>query len=142
MSKDEKGAFEITKDALDSIEALVKDARGNAIFAGNDRKRISIGAGYLRLAGRKCAAASELIDAVSDQNKRRGDKAKKRLAEIDRDIEKYLDYIDLDNKRWAEASGAVRMVISPEELAQLMRGEQPSGLVARIEAAKAKQESS
>lgn len=141
MSKDERGAYEITKDALSSIEALVKDARGNAIFAGNDAKRVAIGAGYLRLAGRKCAAAAELIDAVAEQDKRRGDKAKKRLAEIDRDIERYLDYVAIDNKRWEQESGAVRMTISTEDLQALMRGEQPAALIQKVEAIKAEQES-
>jgi hypothetical protein len=141
MSTNEKGALEITKDGLGSIEALVKDARGNAIFAANDRKRISIGAGYLRLAGRKCAALSELIEAVAEQESRRADKAKKRLAEIDRDIEKYLDFVDLDNERFAKESGAIRMTMSGEDLQKLMRGEQPPELIAKIEAMKAEQES-
>ena len=140
MSNQEKGAFEITKDAFGSIEALVKDARGNAIFA-NDPKRISVAAGYLRLAGRKCAALTELIQAVADQESRHADKAKKRLAEIDRDIEKYLDFVEIDNERWAKESGAVSMTMSGEDLQKLMRGEQPPELIARIEAMKAEQES-
>ncbi len=141
MSKDTRGSFEITKDALGSIEALVKDARGNAIFAANDRKRISIGAGYLRLAAQKSAALADLMDAVAGQDRRHGDKAKKRLAEIDRDIEKYLDIVATDNERWARESGAVRMQISGEDLQKIMRGEQPPELTAKIEAMKSEQES-
>jgi hypothetical protein len=52
---------------------------------------------------------------------RRADKAKKRLSEIDRDIEKYLDFVDLDNERFAKESGAVRTQISREDLEKLMR---------------------
>jgi len=55
MSKDEIDSFEITKGAFASIEALVQDAVGNATLTG-DRKRLHIGAGYLRLAAQKSTA--------------------------------------------------------------------------------------
>ena len=141
MSKDERGSYEITKDAFASIEALVKDARGNAIFAGNDPKRIHIGAGYLRLCAAKSSALSSLLDAVADGDKRAGDKSKKRLSEVEREIEKHLDKVAVDNERWAKESGAVRLAISGEELQQLMKGEQPKELIARIEAMRKEKES-
>lgn len=141
MSKDERGSLEITKDAFGSIDALVKDAHGNAMFAGNDPKRIHIGAGYLRLCAMKSNALSDLLDAVADGNRASGDKAKKRLSQVDRDIQKYLDMVAVDNERWAKESGAVRMQMSGEDFQKLMRGEQPPELIAKIEAMKAEQES-
>lgn len=140
MSKDEKGAFEITEDAFASIEALVKDAIGNATLTG-DRKRLHIGAEYLRLAGRKSAALAELITAVANQERAPGRRAIKRLAEIDRAIEKHLAMVAIDNERWARENGAVRMKISNEDLEALIRGEQPPELIAKIEAMKAEQDS-
>jgi len=140
MSKDERGAFEITKDAFASIEALVKDAVGNATLTG-DGKRLHIGAEYLRLAGRKSAALAELITAVANQERAPGRRAIKRLAEIDRAIEKHLAMVAIDNERWARENGAVRMKISNEDLEALMRGEQPPELIAKIEAAQAEQDS-
>jgi hypothetical protein len=142
MSKDVRGSFEITKDAFGSIEALVKDARGNAIFAGNGPKRIRIGAQYARLAGMASVALADLLVAVADGNRKAGDRAKMRLAQIDRDIQKHLDMVAVDNERWAKESGAVRMQISGEDFQKLMRGEQPPELIAKIEAAREEQESS
>lgn len=141
MSNDERGALEITKDAFSSIEALVKDAHGNAIFGGNDPKRIRIGAGYLRLCSTKSCALSSLLDAVADGNKRAGDAAKRRLSAVELEINKYLDKVAIDNKRWAKESGAIQMEISGEELQQLMKGEQPKELIARIEAMRKEKES-
>jgi hypothetical protein len=140
MSTDERGAFEITKDAFASIEALVKDAVGNATLTG-DRKRFHIGAGYLRLAAQKSAALADLIDAVANQDRNPGRRAIKRLAQVDCDIEKHLDMVAIDNERWARESGAVRMQISNEDLEALMRGEPSAELVAKIEAAREDQES-
>lgn len=140
MSKDERGAFEITKDAFASIEALVKDAVGNATLTG-DRKRLHIGSGYLRLAAAKAVALADLISAVANQDRAPGRRAIKRLTQIDRDIEKHLDKVAIDNERWARENGAVRMKISNEDLEALMRGEQPPELIAKIETLKAEQES-
>jgi len=135
MSKDERGAFEITKDTFASIEALVKDALGNATLTG-DRKRLHIGAGYLRLAVQKSAALADLIDAVANQERTPGRKAIKRLSQIDRDIEKFLDKVAIDNERWARDNGAVRVEVKREDFEALMRGEPPPELIAKIEAAK------
>jgi hypothetical protein len=141
MSKDERGSLEITKDAFGSIDALVKDARGNATLAGNDPKRLRIGAGYLRLAGMASASLADLIEAVASQDKARGDKAKKRLAQIDRDIQKHLDVVEVDNERWAKESGAIRVRVSAEDFQKLMKGEQPPELIAKIEQAQKEKES-
>ncbi len=134
MSTKELDSYEITKRAFASVEALVKDALGNATLTG-DPKRLHIGAAYLRLAGRKSAALADLITGVANQNRPYGLKAIKRLEEIDRDIQKHLDRVAVDNKRWAEEKGSVRMQVSGEELEALMRGEQPPELIARIEQA-------
>ena len=131
MSTKERDSFAITKAAFASIDALVKDAHGNATMTG-DRKRLAIAAGYLRLAAQKSAALADLVESVADQKRQPGDKAIKRLGEIDREIEKYLDKVAVDNKRWAKESGAVRMEISGEDLQKLMRGEQPPQLIARV----------
>ena len=141
MSNDTRGSLEITKDAFGSIEALVKDAHGNAIFAGNDPKRIHIGAGYLRLCAMKSTALSDLLDAVADGDRRAGDKSKKRLAEVEREIQKYLDKVAIDNERWAKESGAVSMKISGEDFQKLLRGEQPPELIAKIEQMQKEKES-
>jgi hypothetical protein len=140
MSNDERGSFEITKDAFASIEALVKDAIGNATLTG-DRKRFHIGAGYLRLAAQKSAALADLIDAVANSNRSTGAKAIKRLMQVDRDIEKHLDKVAIDNERWAKESGAIRVEVKREDFEALMRGEPPPELIATIEALKAEQES-
>jgi len=140
MSTDERGAFEITKDAFASIEALVKDAVGNSTLTG-DRKRFHIGAGYLRLAAAKAVALADLISAVANQDRNPGRRAIKRLAQVDRDIEKHLAMVAIDNERWARENGAIRMKISNEDLEALMRGEQPPELIAKIEAAQAEQDS-
>jgi hypothetical protein len=89
----------------------------------------------------KSTALSDLLDAVADGNRASGDKAKKRLSQVDRDIQKYLDKVAIDNERWAKDSGAVRMKISGDDFQKLMRGEQPPELIAKIEAMKAEQES-
>ena len=140
MSTDERGSFEITKNAFASIEALVKDAVGNATLTG-DRKRLHIGAGYLRLAAQKSAALADLIDAVANQDRAPGRRAIKRLAQVDRDIEKHLDKVAIDNERWARENGAVRMKISNEDFEALMRGEPTSELVAKLQQAQKEQES-
>ena len=140
MGKDTTGSFEITTDALGSIEALVKDARGNATLTG-DRMRFHIGAGYLRLAAQKSAALADLIDAVANQDRAPGRRAIKRLAQVDRDIEKHLEKVAIDNERWARENGAVRMKISNEDFEALVRGEPPAELIAKIEAAREEQES-
>jgi len=140
MSKDTRGAFEITKDAFASIEALVKDAVGNATLTG-DRKRLHIGAGYLRLAAQKSAALANLISAVANQDRAPGRRAIRQLAQVDREIEKHLDKVAIDNERWARESGAVRMKISHEDFEALMRGEPPPELIAKIEQAQKEQES-
>ena len=133
MSNDTRGSLEITKDAFGSIEALVKDAHGNAIFAGNDPKRIRIGAGYLRLCATKSSALSDLLDAVADGNKRAGDKAKKRLSEVEREIQKYLDMVAVDNERWAKESGATRVLMKVEDFEKLMKGEQPADFIEKLQ---------
>ena len=140
MSTDERASYEITKDAFASIEALVKDAVGNATLTG-DRKRFHIGAGYLWLAAQKSAALADLIDAVANQDRAPGRRAIKRLAQVDCDIEKHLEKVAIDNERWARENGAVRMKISNEDFEALMRGEPPPELIAKIEAMKAAQES-
>lgn len=140
MSKDERGALEITKDAFASIEALVKDAVGNATLTG-DRKRLHIGSGYLRLAAAKAVALADLISAVANQDRAPGRRAIKRLAQVDSDIEKHLDKVAIDNERWARASGAIRVEVKREDFEALMRGEPPPELIAKIEAVKAEQES-
>ncbi len=56
MSNDTIDSLAITKDAFSSIEALVKDARGNAIFLAFERERLNIGAQYLRLTPSEYAA--------------------------------------------------------------------------------------
>ena len=112
MSNEKLDSLQVTKDALSSIEALVKDARGNAIFLAFEGERLNIGAQYLRLAGRKCAALAELIDAIAGGDRRRGDKAIRRIAEIGRDIEKHLAAVDVANARLSEKHGAVRMTSS------------------------------
>ena len=140
MSTDERGAFEITKDAFASIEALVKDAVGNATLTG-DRKRLHIGAGYLRLAAAKAAALADLISAVANQDRTPGRKAIRRLSQVEREIEKFLAKVAIDNERWARDNGAIRMRISNEDLEALVRGEPPAKCVAQIDAAREEQES-
>ena len=139
MSTDERGAFEITKDAFASIEALVKDAVGNSTLTG-DRKRFHIGAGYLRLAAAKAVALADLISAVANQDRNPGRRAIKRLAQVDRDIEKHLDVVAIDNERWARDNGAVRVKISAEDFEALVRGEPSAELISKIEAAREDQE--
>jgi len=140
MGTDERGSYEITKDAFASIEALVKDAVGNATLTG-DRMRFHIGAGYLRLAAAKAVALADLIDAVANQDRTPGRRAIKRLAQVDRDIEKHLAKVAIDNERWAKENGAIRMRISNEDLEALVRGEPSAKCVAQIDAAREEQES-
>jgi len=140
MSKDEIDSFEITKGAFASIEALVKDAVGNATLTG-DRKRLHIGAGYLRHAAAKAAALADLISAVANQARAPGRRAIRKLAQVDREIEKHLDKVAIDNERWAKESGAVRMKISHEDFEALLRGEPPVELLAKIQQAQKEQES-
>jgi len=141
MSNEKLDSLQVTKSAFSSIEALVKDAHGNAIGLAFERERLNIGAQYLRLAGRKCAALSELIDAIADGDRRRGEKAIKRIAEIDRDIEKHLDAVAVANTRLSEKHGAVRMTVSGEDLQKLMQGEPPPELVAKLKQVQKEQES-
>jgi hypothetical protein len=140
MGTDERGSYEITKDAFASIEALVKDAVGNSTLTG-DRKRFHIGAGYLRLAAAKAVALADLISAVANQDRNPGRRAIKRLAQVDRDIEKHLDVVAIDNERWARDNGAVRVKISAEDFEALVRGEPSGELISKIEAAREDQES-
>lgn len=102
MKETENGSFELTKASLASIEALIADARGNATLLP-DRTRIGFAAEYLRLAAQKSAALAQLLDAVSKTDKRLGDKASKRIREVDRAIEKFLDVVSRDNLRWSTA---------------------------------------
>ena len=140
MSKDKIDSFEITKGAFASIEALVQDAIGNATLTG-DRKRLHIGASYLRLAAAKAVALADLISAVANQDRGPGRAAIKRLAQVDRDIEKHLEKVAIDNERWARESGAVRVQISSEDFEALVRGEPSVELVAKIQQAQKEQES-
>jgi len=140
MSTDERGAYEITNDAFGSIEALVKDAVGNATLTG-DRKRLHIGSGYLRLAAAKAVALADLISAVANQDRAPGRSAIKRLAQIDRDIKKHLDKVAIDNERWARETGAIRMKISSEDFEALVRGKPSAELAAKLEQAQKEKES-
>lgn len=133
MSTNKKGTFETTTDAFSSIEALVKDGRGNAIFMAPDRKRLHFGAGYLRLAAQKSAALADLIDGVANGNRNHVDKAKKRLVQIDRDIEKHVDAAGIDNERWAKENGAISVEMKYEDVQRLMKGEGSNELNAEIE---------
>ena len=116
----------------------MKDAFGNSTLTG-DKHRFHIGAGYLRLAAQQSAALADLIDAVANQDRTPGRRAIKRLAEIDRAIEKHLAMVAVDNERWARERNSVRVQVSGDDFEKLMRGEHPE-LIAKIEAAKAGQE--
>ena len=133
MSTNEKGTFKTTIDAFSSIEALVKDGRGNAIFMSPDPKRLHFGAGYLRLAAQKSVALADLIDGVAKGNRSHVDKAKKRLAQVDRDIEKHVDAAGIDNERWAKEKGAISVEMKLEDVQRLMKGEGSNDLTAEIE---------
>ena len=78
---------------------------------------------------------------MADGDRRAGDRATKRLSDVEREIQKYLDKVAIDNERWAKESGAVRIQMSGEDFQKLMRGEQPPELIAKIEQMQKEKES-
>lgn len=111
--------FETTTNAFGSLAALLADARGNALVLP-DKARIHFAAGYLRLAARKSAALAELLDAVSTVSQRSGDRAKKRIREIDRDIEKFLDVVGKDSERMLKRHGGKVVRLSSDDAKALL----------------------
>ncbi len=106
MSTKKQGTYETTTDTFDQLQALIADARGNALFTGEAR-RLRYGATYLRLCCQQAAALADLIDAVADQERRGVDKAKKRLEQNNRAILKHLDVVAIDNARLVDEGKAI-----------------------------------
>jgi len=112
--------LETTENAFASIAALMADARGNALVLP-DKVRIRFAADYLRLAARKSAALVELLDAVAKVDKRSGDRAKKRIREIDRDIETFLAVVGKDGVRMLQRHGGKVVMLSGEQAQDLVK---------------------
>jgi hypothetical protein len=108
MSNNEKGSYETTTETFDQLQALIMDARGNALFMGEVR-RLRYGATYLRLCCQQAAALADLIDAVADEDRRRGNKAKGRIEQNNRAILKHLDVVAVDNARLVDEGKAVAL---------------------------------
>lgn len=119
MKETENGSFELTTESLASIEALIADARGNATLLP-DRTRIGFAAEYLRLAAQKSVALAQLLDAVSRTDKRLGDKAKKRIREVDRAIEKFLDVVSKDNIRMSNAHNGKLIKLTGDQVGEFI----------------------
>ena len=114
----EQGSYEFTGETFDHLEALVADARGNSLF-GAERQRLLIGAGYLQLAAQTAAALAEFVTAVANGDLPRCKKARKRLAETDREVLKLLDKVDADNARRVAEGKSV--VVEGEEAQKLLQ---------------------
>lgn len=112
-------SFELTKTSFGSIEALVADARGNATLLP-DRVRIGFAADYLRLAAQKSAALAELLEAVSKTDKRQGDRAKKRIRQVDNAIEKFLDVVSKDSARMSIAHKGKLIELTGDQVGELI----------------------
>jgi hypothetical protein len=96
MSK--KGStFSIVQSELGLLDVLLADAHGNASFLG----RPWAAAGYLRIAAKKAVALAELLDAVQDTDRKRGEKAKVQLVAIEEECIGWLDKVGADNARMA-----------------------------------------
>lgn len=108
MSTTEKGSYETTSDTFDQLQALIADARGNALYMGEAR-RLRFGATYLRHAAQQATALADLVEAVADQDRRRGDKAKKRLEQNNLAILRHLDVVAVDNARLVDEGKAVAL---------------------------------
>lgn len=91
----------IVQGELGLLEALLADAHGNASFLG----RPWAAAGYLRIAAKKAEALAELLDAVQDTDRERGEQAKVRLVEIEEECVGWLDKVGADNARMAAMAG-------------------------------------
>lgn len=92
-----RSTFALVQAELGLLEALLADARSNAAFLG----RPWAAAGYLRIAAKKAEALAELLDAVQDTDRERGEQAKARLVEIEEDCVGWLDKIGADNLKLA-----------------------------------------
>jgi len=100
MKKKLVSTFSIVQSELGLLGALLADAHGNAAFLG----RPWAAAGYLRVAAKKASALADLLDAVQDTNRERGELAKAQLVAIEEECTGWLDKVGADNLRMAAQS--------------------------------------
>ena len=131
MSTTEKGSYEHTSDTFDQLQALIADARGNALYMGEAR-RLRFGATYLRLAAQQAAALADFVEAVADQDRRRGDKATKRLEQNNLAILRHLDVVAVDNARLVDEGKAI-VVEGKEAEALLEKLRKSSGFARNVQ---------